>query len=83
MTEDSDSPDIPEMYHDMIADYAAIKCLSKSGEPIYKEKMEEFNISLNNLLDTIESRDQQAEQMVFSDDMNDGDLWENRFPWGN
>lgn len=79
---DVDSPEIPEMYHDFIADYAAIKMLSKSGEGIYPEKMGEFNISLKNLLDTIESRDQQAEQMTFLDDDESQDIWSNRFPWG-
>lgn len=83
LVDDSDVPEIPLIYHDLIADFAAIKCLSKSGEGIYKEKFSEFSLSLQNLIDTIESRDQQSEQMALMDDDGDFDLWENRFPWGS
>jgi len=79
---DADVPEIPIMYHELIAEYAAIKCLSKSGEGIYKEKWTEFTLELKNLVDTIEQRDQQAEQMVLTEE-NDEDLEESRFPWRN
>jgi hypothetical protein len=79
---DADVPEIPLIYHDLISDYAAVKCLSKSGEGIYKEKFAEMNLSIQNLINTIESRDQQAEQMTFTADDYDDDLLENRFPWG-
>lgn len=81
LVDDTDVPEIPIIYHNLIADYAAIKCLSKSGEGIYKEKFAELNLSIQNLLDTIESRDQQAEQMTFTDEDYDDDIFENRFPW--
>jgi len=82
LVEDTDVPEIPLIYHDLISDYAAVKCLSKSGEGIYKEKFAEMNLSIQNLINTIESRDQQAEQMTFTADDYDDDLLENRFPWG-
>jgi len=81
LVQDTDIPEIPLIYHNLIADYAAIKCLSKSGEGIYKEKFGELNLSIQNLLDTVEVRDQQAEQMTFTDSDYDDELFENRFPW--
>jgi len=82
LADDADIPEIPEMYHELIAEYAAIKCLSKSGEGIYQEKWAEFTLELKNLVDTIETRDQKAESMVFSND-DGGDFLESHFPWAD
>lgn len=67
MSADSDIPGVPSPYHELIADYAALQCLRKSGEGLYKEAMDMFNIELTNMLDTIEFRDQQNEQMTITD----------------
>jgi hypothetical protein len=75
LSADSDIPDVPIEYHEMIAEYAAMQILRKSGEPAYKETVEVFNIELQNMLETVEIRDQQAEQMVITDN---SDL----FNWG-
>lgn len=80
LSADGDVPVIQDVYHDSIADFAAIKCLSKSGEGIYKEKYQEWEDSLETILQSMEPRNQNAEQMVFSEDY-ENDLWENRFPW--
>lgn len=72
LSADADVPGIPEEYHELIAEYAAIQVLRKSGEGIYKESMDVFNLELLNMLETIESRDQQAEQMVITDESDYG-----------
>lgn len=64
----SDIPVVPEEYHELIAEYAAVQCLRKSGEGIYKESMDLFNLELSNMLETVEVRDQQSEQMTITDD---------------
>jgi hypothetical protein len=63
-------PAIPEEYHELIAEYASLQCLRKSGEPIWREANEMFTLELNNMLETIEVRDQQAEQMTITDDVD-------------
>lgn len=82
LSNDSDVPVIPELYHDAIADYAAIKCLSKSGEDIYQEKYQEWLDSLDTVIQSMMPRNENAEQMVFTEDA-ESDLWENRFPWSD
>lgn len=67
---DADVPVIPEMYHELISEYAAIQCLRKSGEPIWRENDEMFKLELSNLIETIEIRDQSPEQMVITDDID-------------
>lgn len=64
----TDVPDVPEEYHEMVSEYAAMQILRKSGEGIYKESMDVFNLELQNMLETVEIRDQQSEQMVITDD---------------
>lgn len=64
----TDTPTLPEEYHELIAEYGAIQNLRKSGESIWKEAMDIFNIELANLLETIEMRDQNSEQMLITDD---------------
>jgi len=63
----TDEPSLPEEYHEMIAEYAAIQCLRKSGEGIWGEAMTLFTTELTNMLETIENRDQNSEQMVITD----------------
>lgn len=65
---DSDTPTIPTEYHEFIAEYAALQVLRKSGEGIYKESIELFNNELQNMLETVEIRDVQSEQMNITDD---------------
>ena len=63
----ADVPVIPDEFHDMLADYAAIQCLAKSGEGIYSERLSLWNQELQNLIENIEIRDQQPEQMVITE----------------
>lgn len=63
----TDTPTVPEEYHEMIAEYAAIQCLRKSGEGIFSEAMTLFNNELQNMLETVENRDHNSEQMVITD----------------
>jgi hypothetical protein len=70
----TDVPGIPEEYQELVAEYASIQCLRKSGEGIYKEAMDLFNIELGNLLDTISHRVQEPTQMMVSDEY-DFDRW--------
>lgn len=67
---DNDTPVVPDEYHELIAEYAAIQALRKSGESIWKESNDLFVLELNNLLENIEIRDQQAEQMTITDDVD-------------
>lgn len=68
LTLDADIPSLPEEYHELIAEYAAIQMLAKSGEGIWRERSDLFKLELENMLETIEVRDQNAEQMVITDD---------------
>lgn len=67
---DTDTPVIPEMYHELISEYAAMQCLRKSGESIWTENKQMFELELSNLLETIEIRDQSPEQMTITDDID-------------
>lgn len=66
----TDEPTLPVEYHELISEYAAIQCLAKSGEGIFKERNDTFNLELSNLLDTISHRVQEPEQMMISDDQD-------------
>jgi len=70
LSQDSDVPIIPEEYHELIADYAAIEILAKSGENIWRERSEIFKNNVQNLIETIEIRNQQSEQMMVSDEFS-------------
>lgn len=72
LVDDTDVAGIPSEYHELIAEYAACQCLRKSGEGIFRENFEMFQLELNNMLETIEIRDQQAEQMMITEAQ---DLW--------
>lgn len=63
----ADVPSIPEEYHDLIAEYAAIQCLGKSGEGIFTERQKIMEMELENLLSSIGHRDQASEQMTVTD----------------
>jgi len=65
---DDDTPDLPEEFHDLISEFASIQCLRKSGEGIYKEAMDLFNVELNNFIETVDFHTQEPEQMVITDD---------------
>lgn len=75
LVDGTDEPVVLSMYHPLISEYAAMQCLQKSGEGIYTERRDAFNLELDNLLDTVDHRDQQSEQMVITDydyDCSDG-----------
>jgi len=74
LVDPTDVPVIPEEYHELLSEYASIQMLRKSGEGIWKEASEIFNQELQNMLDTVEYRSQEPEQMVISDD-NDFGWW--------
>lgn len=74
LSADSDVPGIPVEYHELIAEYAAIQMLRKSGEGIWKESSEIFAQELQNMLENVEFRSQEPEQMVVTDDY-DFDRW--------
>lgn len=74
LVNDADEPTVPVEYHELIAEYAAVQMLRKSGEGIWKEATEVFNNELQNMLDTVEHRAQEPEQMVVTDDY-DFDRW--------
>lgn len=76
LSDTTDEPTVPVEYHELVAEYAAIQCLAKSGEGIWKERMDTFNLELQNLLDTINHRAQEAEQMVISDDQDYQGGWD-------
>jgi hypothetical protein len=67
---DADTPTVPSEYHDLISEFAAIQMLAKSGEGIWRERSDTFQAELLNMLETVETRDQVAEQMVISDDFD-------------
>lgn len=68
LSADGDTAGVPSEYHDLIAEYAAIQMLAKSGEGIWKERTDAFQLELQNMLETVEIRDQTAEQMTITDD---------------
>lgn len=68
LTVDADEPAVPSEYHDLVAEFAAIQMLAKSGEGIWKERSDAFQLELQNMLETVEIRDQMSEQMVITDD---------------
>ena len=70
----TDTPTVPNEYHETIAEFAAIQMLRKSGEGIYKESMDQLQLELKSLLDTSIHRNFEPEQMVVSDDQ-DFDRW--------
>jgi hypothetical protein len=74
LVDNDDTPDVPEEYHELIAEYGAIQCLAKSGEPIWKERMDTFNLELSNMLETVTHRVQEPQQMVITED-DDFDRW--------
>lgn len=62
-----DEPDSPEEFHELIADFAAMRILGKSGEDIFKELADTFKLQLDTFLSTIGHRDFEAPTMVISD----------------
>lgn len=68
----TDEPGIPEEYHELASEYAAIQCLRKSGEPIWKESLDVFNIELLGMIESAEIRDQQPEQMAITESWDSG-----------
>lgn len=74
MSSTTDEPEVPEEYHELIAEYGAIQCLAKSGEGIWKERMDTFNLELANMFETIQHRVQEPQQMIVSDD-TEFDKW--------
>lgn len=74
MSADSSEPNVPSEYHELIAEYGAIQCLAKSGEGIWKERMDTFNLELSNMLETVSYRSQEPQQMIITDDY-DFDRW--------
>lgn len=70
----SDTPTIPTEYHELIAEYAKMQMLVKSGEAIYAEAMKQFEIEMKSMIDTSVHRAFEPEQMVITDD-HDFDRW--------
>lgn len=70
----TDVPGIPEEYHELVAEFAAIQMLRKSGEGIYKESMDQFQLELKSMVETSVHRDFQPEQMAIYDN-RDFDLF--------
>jgi hypothetical protein len=68
LTATTDEPSIPVEYHELIASYASIMCLKKSGESIWRENMEHFQIDLENLISSSLHRVHSPEQMIVTDD---------------
>lgn len=64
----TDVPTIPEEYHELIAEYAAIQMLAKSGEGLFVERQKSFEFQLQNMIENIEMRNQQSEQMLITDE---------------
>lgn len=64
----SDIPGIPNEYHELLSEYAAIQCLRKSGEGIFAESYKIWDQELKNMLETVEVRDQQPSQMMITED---------------
>lgn len=67
LVDTTDEPDAPEEFHELIADFAALRILGKSGEDIYKEMKDMFNLQLVTFLETIGHRDHEAPTMVITD----------------
>lgn len=65
---DTDIPGIPSEYHEILAEYASIQCLRKSGEGIFQEAYKIWQDELQNMLDSAKNKDQQAATMVITDD---------------
>ncbi len=64
----TDVPGIPEEYHELISEYAAIQMLRKSGEGIFTESYKIFTDEVKNLLQTVVQRDLQPSMMTITDD---------------
>ncbi len=70
----TDEPILPLEYHELIAEFACIQMLRKSGEGIYKESIDQFQLEMKNLVDTSTHRNTEPEQMLVTDDQ-DFDQW--------
>jgi hypothetical protein len=70
----TDVPVLPEEYHELVAEFAAIQMLRKSGEGIYRESIEQFQLEMKSMVDTSIHRNFEPEQMIVSDD-SDFDRW--------
>lgn len=68
LVNDTDVPAIPEEYHELLSEYAALQVLAKSGEGLFVERAKSFELELSNMLETIEIRNQQSEQMIITDE---------------
>lgn len=67
LSSDTDVPESPEEFHELIADFASMRVLGKSGEGIYKELQDMFTLQLNTFIETVGHRNQEAQQMVITD----------------
>lgn len=74
LVDDTDVPEVPEEYHELIAEYAATQCLRKSGNDQWNESLSLFTLELNNMLETVTHRVQEPEQIMVTDDF-DFDRW--------
>lgn len=63
----TDVPGVPDEFHELAAEYAAVQSLRKSGEGIYRESMDLFKLELDNMLDTCATPVQQGEQMIITE----------------
>jgi len=67
----TDIPGIPEEYHEILAEYAAIHMLRKSGEGIFNESYKIWMDELKNLLSTVAIRNTQAGQMTITENYDE------------
>lgn len=68
MSAGSDTASTPAEYDWLLEDYAARRVLAKSGEGIWQELREIWEQELENMLQTVDIRVQEPEQMVIYDD---------------
>lgn len=78
LTVDTDVPGIPDEYHELLAEYAAIQLLAKSGESLWQERSSVFKVELDNMLETVENRTQQPEQMNITESYYGLNYWISR-----
>lgn len=63
-------PDSPEEFHELIADFASMRCLGKSGEGIWKEIKDLFELQLSTFLETVGHRDEEPESIIMYEEEN-------------
>jgi hypothetical protein len=68
MVDETDVPDAPEEFHELICDFAAMRILGKSGESIFAELKDLFSVQMQVFLETVGHRVYEPEQMTIYED---------------